>query len=296
MQTPFALPRVATEVLESLYQHRVLSTSQVCDLHTPGSHASYTRRLLATLTRMGVVDYAVAAGRLKLWYLTRSGNDAVETIPTRAEHRRRQVSREQAAGPLRMHTLAVNDTGIVFVKTARDKDDECGPLAWRHEIAHPIGPGNAKHPRELVVADALLTYTQQYKDRTLAVHQCFIELDRATIPVPALTEKFARYTRLKNYTPLQAKPGAGGGNGWRDYYTEFPRVLVLLAHKDRGTLKRRLQNTIALHQTSTHTRGAVVLLGLFEDLCEHGPFAEIFIDPENPERYVNWLGAHQPER
>jgi len=38
------------------------------------------------------------------------------------------------------------------------------------------------------------------------------------------------------------------------------------------------------------------LLGLFEDLCDHGPFAEIFIDPENPEHYVNWLGDHKQER
>jgi hypothetical protein len=194
-----------------------------------------------------------------------------------------------------MHTLAVNDTGVVFVNTARERGDECGPLAWRHEIAHPIAPGNGKHPRELVVADALLTYTQQNKDRTLSVHQCFIELDRATIPVPALTEKFVRYTRLQNYTPPQAKPGASGGGGWRDYYNEFPRVLVLLAHRDRETLERRLQNTIALHQTTRQTRGASILLGLFEDLCQHGPFAEIFIDPENPEHYVNWLGEHQQE-
>lgn len=294
VQAPLALPRVATEVLESLYQHRVLSTSQIHALHTPGAHASYTRRLLATLTHAGAIEYAVAAGRLKLWYLTRSGNDAVETIPTRAEHRRRQVSREQAAGPLRMHTLAVNDTGVTFVKAARLRGDECGPLAWRHEIAHPINPGKGRHPRELVIADALLTYTQQHEDRTLTVHQCFIELDRATIPVPALTEKFTRYARLHDYTPTQT--GGDSHHGWRDYYNEFPSVLVLLAHKDRETLNRRLQNTIALHQTDKQARKVNVLLALFEDLCEHGPFVQIFIDPQKPEHYVNWLGARHPER
>ncbi len=146
----------------------------------------------------------------------------------------------------------------------------------------------------MVIADALLTYTQQDQDRTLTVHQCFIELDRATIPVPALTEKFTRYARLYDYTPTQT--GTSGRQGWRDYYNEFPNVLVLLAHKDRAVLLRRLQNVIALYQTGVRTRTLTVLLALYEDLCEHGPFAPIFIDPQNPEHYVNWLGARQLER
>jgi Replication-relaxation len=291
-QTRFALPCVATEVMESLYQHRLLSTGQIHDLHTPAAHASYTRRLLSTLARAGAVEYASGAGRLKLWYLTPNGNDAVEMIATRAEHRRRQVSPEQAAGPLRMHTLAVNDVGVNFVKTARVRGDECGPLAWRHEIAHPIAPNKGRRPGETVIADALLTYTQHHADHTLTVHRCFIELDRATIPTPALAEKFTRYARLHDYTPTQK----GSQPAWQDYYNEFPGVLVLLAHKDRGTLQRRIQNTIALHQPDSRTRKMNVLLALYEDLCEHGPFAQIFIDVQKPEHYVNWLGAPQTER
>lgn len=292
--THFALPQTATEVMESLYQHRLLSTHQIHELHTPNAHKSYTRRLLDALAKAGAAQYACAAGRLKLWYLTRAGNDAVETITTRAEHRRRQVSPEQAAGPLRMHTLAVNDVGVAFVKTARTRGDDCGPLAWRHEIAHPIGPGRSKSASEMVIADALLTYTQQHRDRTLTVHQCFIELDRATIPVQALTDKFARYRRLHDYTAVQT--GNTKQFGWKDYYTEFPRVLVLLAHKDRATLQQRIQNTIALSQTAARAHTISVLLALYEDLCTQGPFAPIFIDPHKPEQYVTWLGARQTER
>jgi len=290
-----ALPRAATEVMESLYQHRLLSTNQIHDLHTPAAHKSYTRRLLDALARAGAVQHVSAAGRLKLWYLTRAGNDAVETIATRAEHRRREVSPGQAAGPLRMHTLSVNDTGIAFVKSARTRGDDCEPLAWRHEIAHAISPSRGKNTTEMVIADALLTYTQQHPDRTLTVHQCFIELDRATIPIPGLTDKFARYQRLHDYTPAQA------GNtprplGWRDYYPQFPRVLVLFAHKDRTALQRRIQSTIALYTPKPQPPPITVLLGLHEDLCEQGPFAQIFIDPHKPERYLDWLGTQQPER
>jgi hypothetical protein len=286
---PLALPALATEVMESLYQHRVLSTLQIHELHTPNAHRSFIRRLLDTLYDVGVADHASGAGRLKLWFLTKRGNDAVEVIGTRAEHRRKQVSAEQAAGPLRMHTLAVNHVGIAFVNAARARGDECGPLGWRHEIAHPITPRHNRRSGDMVIADALLTYTQQLPDRTLSVHQCFIELDRATIPLQALCEKFDRYACLRDYMPEE--PGRDVRlSGWRAYYPTFPVVLVIFAHRDRKTLQRRMQNTIALHQGDHRTRRLGVLVGLLEDLSEHGPFAPIFIDPQNPERYVDWLG------
>jgi Replication-relaxation len=289
-----AMPAVATEIMESLYQHRVLSTTQIHELHTSRAHKSFSRRLLGTLHKAGVVECVSGAGRLKLWYLTKRGNDAIETIGTRAEHRRKQVSADQAAGPLRMHTLAVNDVGIAFVNASRERGDDCGPLAWRHEIAHPIAPRRHRRPGDMVIADALLTYTQRRSDRTLRVHQRFVELDRATIPLQALCEKFDRYARLRDYTPEE--PGREARrSGWRAYYDQFPGVLVIFAHRDRKTLQRRMQNMIALHQADVQTRGLTVLTGLLEDLCEHGPFAPIFIDPQNPERYLDWLGKPQPE-
>jgi hypothetical protein len=293
-ETAMAMPAVATEIMESLYQHRVLSTTQIHELHAPGVHKSFSRRLLGTLQKAGVVEYVPGAGRLKLWYLTKRGNDAVEMIGTRAEHRRKQVSADQAAGPLRMHTLAVNDVGIAFVNASRARGDECGPLAWRHEIAHPITPRRNRRPGDMVIADALLTYTQQSPDRTLSVHRRFIELDRATIPLQALCEKFDRYARLRDYTPEE--PGRDARrSGWRAYYDQFPVVLVIFAHRDRRTLQRRMQNTIALHQADARTRELAMLASLLEDLCEHGPFAPVFIDPQNPERYVDWLGKPQLE-
>jgi hypothetical protein len=292
--TRLALPVLATEVMESLYQHRVLSTIQVHELHTPDAHKSYSRRLLATLHDAGVADHAPGAGRLKLWFLTKRGNEAVETISTRAEQRRKQVSAEQAAGPLRMHTLAVNDVGIAFVTAARAKGDECESLGWRHEIAHPTTGKCNRRSGEMVIADALLTYTQQHPDRTLSVHQLFIELDRATIPLQALNEKFDRYARLRDYTPEEMGKDVRL-SGWRAYYSQFPVVLVIFAHRDRKTLQRRIQNMIALCQANPRIRGLAVLFGLLHDLSEHGPFAQIFIDPLNPEYYVNWLGNPQPE-
>jgi hypothetical protein len=287
--TPLALPALATEVMESLYQHRVLSTAQVHELHTPHTHNSFSRRLLGMLREAGVADYASGAGRLKLWFLTKRGNDAVETIMTRAEYRRKQISADQAAGPLRMHTLAVNEVGIAFVKAARARGDECGPLAWRHEIAHPTGTKRNRRLRDMVIADALLTYTQQHADRTLRVHRLFIELDRATIPLQALTEKFDRYAVLRDDAPEELGKD-GRVFGWRAHYDQFPVVVVIFAHRDRKTLQRRMQNMIALHQANPRIRDLAVLVGLLDDLRNRGPLAPIFIDPSRPERYVDWLG------
>lgn len=37
----------------------------------------------------------------------------------------------EAAGPLRAHTLAVNEVGIAFLRAARERGEECGPHSWR---------------------------------------------------------------------------------------------------------------------------------------------------------------------
>jgi hypothetical protein len=280
-----ALPAISTAVLESLYQHRLLSTSQIHALHTRQASLRWTRRLLAALTEHELIAAAPGPGRGRLWFLTKDGCDAVERIATRAEPRRPKVTPAQAAGPLRAHTLAVNDVAIAFVKAAREQGDDCGPLSWRHEIAHPT---SSRRRKELLIADALLTYTQQLPDRTLAVHRRFIELDRATIPVDALAAKLDRYTTLhRHHHPEGAVEPA-----WRTHYPEFPGVLVALTAPGttrRAALERRLRHIITLRPTR-QPGGVQIQLVLLDDLFAHGPFAPIFIDPDRPERYRDWLG------
>ncbi|HEY4896584.1 MAG TPA: replication-relaxation family protein, partial [Solirubrobacteraceae bacterium] len=142
---------VAVEILESLYQHRLLTGSQINQLHTPGRTLRWTRRILTPLHEHGLIARAGGPHNYALWYLTDHGADTIEAIWKRAERRRRLSSPEQAAGPLRAHTLAVNDVGIAFVQAARQREDECGPLSWRHEIAHPISPARPRRPGELLV-------------------------------------------------------------------------------------------------------------------------------------------------
>ena len=125
------LPPVAVEVLESLYQHRLLTGSQINQLHTPGRTLRWTRRLLTPLHEHELIARAGGPHNYALWYLTDHGADTIEAISKRAERRRRLSSPEQAAGPLRAHTLAVNDVGIAFARTASLNDDPefCAVLA-----------------------------------------------------------------------------------------------------------------------------------------------------------------------
>lgn len=285
------LPAVAVAVMESLYQHRLLSTAQIHTLHTPRASVRWTQRLLHALAGRGLAAYTHGRGPGRLWYLTAAGADAVEIIPTRAETRRRIPTADQAAGQLRAHTLAVNQVAIAFVVAARERDDECGPLSWRHEIAHPIAGAPGRRGGEQLVADALLSYLHTHPDGSVALEQRFIELDRGTIPAHALAAKLARYARLHRH-----RDPATGVPLWRRHYQAFPNVLVVLADQPRRALEHRRQTMIALcHQypelhTPPEPRIAFCLL---DEIAAEGPFAAIFLTLADPPRWVTWLN-HEP--
>ena len=297
-----AFPAVAVEVLESLHQHRLLTARQVHALHTPATSLRWTQSILAELRKRGLAERAGGSRNQALWFLTDHGAETVHASGDLAEPRRRVTTPAQAAGPLRRHTLAVNDTGIAFVKAAREHaDDDCGPLSWRHEIAHPYTAGHSRQGAHLLVADALLTYLRVTPDESLSLHQRFIELDRGTTPVAQLAVKLARYAQLRRYTGKPAPQAAPDSPLWRTYYRSFPAVLVVLADQTRTTARRRIQGVIALHSCDPDREryGTVpVSFVTLTDLTAQGPFAHIFISAEQPETYTDWLGdppAHRPE-
>lgn len=285
------LPAVAVEVLESVHQHRLLSLAQIHALHTPRASLRWTQWLVGELYAHGLVRFVRGAGAAKLWYVSARGADAVEALPTRAETRRKVVAPAQAAGPLRQHTLAVNDAGIAFVEAARERGEECGPFSWRHEMAHPIGrrPGRARG--ELLIADALLAYLQPRADGEATVLYRFLELDRATLPADALAEKLTRYARLYQYVPDRA--ARKSEPAWRAHYPAFPPVHVLLAGASPAALARRIERVVAIAQDDPELRRArrvQVSFASLADLLGQGPFAEIFVALADPSRLVNWLG------
>jgi hypothetical protein len=320
VSTSSGLPGAAVAIMESLYQHRLLTTEQLRVLHTPDATAGWTRRVLRSLSGRGLVDRVRGPATRSLWYLTEPGADTIEAAGTLAEPRRRLTTSAQAAGPLRAHTLAVNEVGIAFVRAAREREDECGSGSWRHEIAHPISRTWGRRPAELVVADALLTYLQIGADGGLILHQRFIELDRGTArPAEQLASKIARYTRLREYTgaPIDRQDRAGRTGAsparaperplWRNHYRSFPHLLIVLADQSRERTRTRIQRTLALHGSdptlgagetrACEGRAATVPVSFvaLEDLTKHGPFAPVFISAEHPGQAVDWLGRAQKE-
>lgn len=280
------LPAVGVAVLQSLYQHRLLSTAQVRAMHAPGATARYVQAVLAGLARRGLVGHARSRHGLKLWFLTPRGATAAETTGE-LDVPRRLLTVERAAGPLQAHTLAVNEVGIAFLAAASQRGDEFGPLSWRHEVAHVAGPARGRRGVELVIADAVFTYLHADGD-SLALHYRFVELDRATLSSDRLAAKLARYARLERYVPK-----GGHQRGWRTRYPVFPGLLVVLADQARPLLERRRDVVLSLCATDPEIERSpslAVSICLLDDLREHGPFAPIFLSASDPKTSVDWLG------
>lgn len=292
-----ALPPVAESMLACMYEHRLLSTTQLHALFTPGAQPRWAREVLALLERRGFVDRIRSPRRLSLWFLTDAGADAVEAGGARVEFRRRVTNREQAEGPLKTHTIAVNQVGVEFVRAAREQRDECGPDSWRNEVAHPISQARGRRGAELVIADALLTYLKTTDDDALALHQRFIELDRGTRTTEQLAGKITRYARLRHYAPANSSGESPPEPLWRSHYRAWPHLLIVLADQSRQRMRQRVQRTLALQASDPAGRvGSIpVSFVALDDLCARGPFAPIFYSAQQPEQPVDWLGQPRPQ-
>lgn len=290
-----ALPPVAAPMLSGIYEHRLLSTTQLHALYTPDAHMVWTRRVLAELEQRSLVERIRST--LSLWFLTDAGADAVELGGQLCNLRRWVSSREQAEGSLKAHTIAVNQVGVEFVRAARQRGDECGPDSWRNEVAHPISQARGRRPGELVIADALLSYLQAGEDGALALHQRFVELDRGTRTAEQLASKITRYARLRHFAPATSSAGPEPTEPlWRSHYRAWPQLLVVLADQSRARMRQRVQRALALHASDPSARASLpVSFVALDDLTERGPFAPIFLTTRRPEQPIDWLGQQQTQ-
>ncbi|MEN3267967.1 replication-relaxation family protein [Pseudonocardia sp.] len=281
--TALTLPSVAGAMVQSLAAHRLLTARQLHDLHTPQASPRWTRDVLGRLVERELVAFVHAGwGARRVYFLTDQGHQALNpTRPARADGAR------HAASALSAHTLAVNEVGVAFVAAARKRGDEFGPLAWRHEVAHPIGTATVGRRKELVIADAVLTYLQHLDDGALAFHYRFLELDRATEPTAALAAKLIRYARLHSYTTNNHKEPL-----WHQNYPVFPEILVVLDGATRAALHRRAMTVLTLCQADPQLRRTpevAISTCVLEDLVQHGPWAPIF-ERLYTDRPTAWTG------
>jgi hypothetical protein len=281
-----AASETGIEIVASLAQHRILTAAQVRAIHLPGSGERWAQRLLVRLADADLAGYVRSPrSHRRLWHATERG----ARIASKAgvlDSEPRLIGSEDAAGPLQAHTLAVNDAGICFLEAARERGDEFGPFAWRHEVSHPLSRGRGRRRRALV-ADAVLTYLR-LEGEGVAVEQRFLEIDRATLTIDRLAAELARYAELFRLA------GGDGEPLWRSRYPVFPPVHCVLTGGSRAVLERRRSTTIALLRSDPRIDRAPAVsisICLLEDLQGEGPFAPIFRDVREPGRPVDWLGG-----
>jgi hypothetical protein len=279
------LPEITAELIASLGEHRVLSTEQLRTIHLPGRSLRRTQQVLASLEGAGLISHVDArVAPRRLWFLSDAGADlAVDAGGL--ERRPKVLEPREAAGPLRAHTLGVNDAAICFVRTARERGDEFGPLSWRHEVAHPLSEGRGRRRRTLF-ADAVLTYLRPAA-RTVYLEYAFLELDRATLSVDRLAMELSRYA------DLYRAGGSAGAPMWKGRYPVFPRVLCVLTGGSREALHRRRDVSLYLLDRDPQverTPEVRIYFCLLEDLESEGPFAPIFRGLDDPKQPVDWLG------
>ncbi|MCX5216202.1 replication-relaxation family protein [Kitasatospora sp. NBC_00240] len=303
---------LATQALGVLYQHRAMTTDQLHQLLTPAAKRPvYLRRELKRLLDAGLVDrlwaqYVEAAetpdipaqamsdrqrkqaplNTPYLWFLTEAGAETVEQ-GGEAMPRPYRVTPESAAGSRQLHTRAVNDTGLAFVRHAARLGHECGPLDWMPEVAHRIRDGQRRFEDDHVITDAVLNYVDTTRGQRL-MSTTFIEVDRATMPTALLAAKIAAYGRLHEYVPQHPdrarRSAASSRPDWQYTYPVFPRLLVILDGKRTPTLASRLasrtEDLYALTRADPRLARLAASLSVgvttLQQLQQHGPFAPIF--------------------
>lgn len=291
----------ATRALDVLYQHRLLTTSQIREMVLPGRGARWAQQVFAELAERGFID-SIPGRRAwprpaeRVWFLTDSGADVVGADPGRPETRRRVVTAQLAAGGLQAHTLAVNEVGIAFLRAARQRGHDFGPESWRHEVAHDLRTG-PRQPADTLIADAVLRYWMAGSGGAPTVHYRFLELDRATLQMDDLASRLARYALLhRRWSEHWALGDAGASDrrpAWPFLYRAFPAVMVVLANPERANLRRRMETVMALCRSEPvlgHAPAVSIAFALLEDLIARSPFAPIFRRLED-DRTVDWLGS-----
>ncbi|GAA4898901.1 replication-relaxation family protein [Streptomonospora salina] len=275
----------AAHILHLLHHHRLLTTAQVHTMATPNATTSrFALRMLHTLREEALVESVGRRGTRTpaLWFATPDGAYVVEaglTVPGRPY----RMDARKATGPLMPHTLAVVDTGLAFLRHARQRGDEFDVCDWSPEIAHRYRSGGGFDDSH-VIADALLNYLL-VEGRRRAQMQFFIEVDRATMSLPRLAAKLVNYARYYDYVP-ESPPAPGGRRigrrqpAWKSRYNRFPRLLVVFTGANPTRLENRMLDLAARLQEAPYLAAerAQFQVGgvLLDQLVEHGPTAPIF--------------------
>jgi hypothetical protein len=275
--TPSPTEPLKHQLLATLAQHRMASTSQLHVLLRPDRSRQSVSERLNDLLGERLVDFVVLpqSNRTRVWYLTPKGARLTRDWPALRGRPPYPITSATAASLKTPHTLTVLRTHLAFVADARRRGDEHGHLDWTPEVFHAIGDG------ERVVADAVMHYTliEGQQRRKL---RAFVEVDRATMSSERLAAKLIEYARLWTHEPQPVgRRRQAGGPGWLRWYPVFPRVLFVLTGAARQTVDNRISDlkAMAAHHPLVADLAREVPLGavVLEDLDNHGPTADVWL-------------------
>ncbi|MEU9412238.1 replication-relaxation family protein [Streptomyces sp. NPDC048291] len=275
--TPSTVEPLKHQLMATLAQHRMASTSQLHVLLRPDRSRQAVSEQLNDLLADRLVDFVVLpqSSRTRVWYLTPKGARLTRDWPALRGRPPYPITSATAASLKTPHTLTVLRAHLCFVADARRRGDEHGHLDWTPEVFHAIGDG------ERVVADAVMHYTlvEGQQRRKL---RAFVEVDRSTMSSERLAAKLIEYARLWTYEPQPIGRRRQAGNpGWLRWYPVFPRVLVVLTGASRRTMDNRISDLKAMvaHHPIVADLAREVPLGaaVLEDLDEYGPTSDVWV-------------------
>lgn len=268
------LTEFETELVASLYLHRLLTTSQIYRLHDRGVQVRAVQKKLTRLEAQGYVTKVVGPmpGREYRWFLTGLGAEMAELagdVPVR----KYRMSAHAAASGHAKHLMAVNDVGVALTEAAIVAGDDFDWRRWQHEISHSYG----RAADDRLSVDAVVTY-DVVTDAGVVTERRFIEVDRGTEDIHTLVEKVHAYRRFSRWEPKRSDAESHlAKTAWKRTYQSFPGVVFVFVGLAAPAAVRRatdLANFCAVDQRLAGVDIEVSITTL-DALRAHGPFAAI---------------------
>lgn len=274
---PSSLSETDLAVLDSVYVHRLLTTSQLEDLHANGRSRRSVQRGLRSLEGRNYLTRVRGRppGFEARWFLTGPGADLVETLGTVKPRPFRMDSHRAAAS---RHLLAVNQVGVTLTLAARRHGDEFDARSWHHEVPLSTGPGQT----DVIIADAVMTY-DVWERGAVSSQWRWLELDRDTESVHQLVAKLRGYLAYARYQPATRSDTTHLPRQlWRRDYPVLPGVLFVFADVDQVAATRRINALAGFAQgdpvlAQLATESLQVWAVTLEDLAVAGPFEDVFV-------------------
>ena len=271
----------------AFHQHRLLTPGQVHALHMPTASLRWTQHILASsrarvLADCGGPTRTRAVVPHQPWRRDDPDQPARTPSPLAPYHARPGIR------PPTRHTLAVNDTGIAFVKAARERTQTTAgpsPGATRSHTHSPTARGAGRSSPTRCSPTSRPPPTSRSHSTSGSSSSTAARSHPSSSPPSSPATPSSATTHPP---PLNAPQRAVVAR----LYRTFPAVLVVLADQTPAHARRRIQRVIALYRTDpTQSRYGTVPISFvtLAELTSRGPLRPSSSPPSTPK--PTWTGS-----